>query len=210
MYITESLPISLLFIYLWVYVRKYNPSSHEYSLVFEANSFPFCSEIANNEKQYNVIFIPKVPNIISKVCRRKLFSFGLENEKTEKLFSFSLENEKTGKLFLFGSGNLLFSEWRFLNEYVCNLKWPIGLFTSIVHWITNPYQRTGKHNRYHNLKFSFFSPKKSVFFYFLRIFFSIKTGNNLINVDVIFPMQSSKFIKSLNFGSNLKNLKEKL
>jgi len=32
----------------------------------------------------------------------------------------------------------------------------------------------------------------------------MKTGSILIDFDVIFPIQSSEFIKSLNFGSNLK------
>ena len=31
----------------------------------------------------------------------------------------------------------------------------------------------------------------------------MKTGYNLIDFDVIFPIQSSELLKSLNFGSNL-------
>ena len=37
-----------------------------------------------------------------------------------------------------------------------------------------------------------------------EIFFLIKAAYSLIYIDVIFPIQSSEFIKSLNFGSNLK------
>ena len=32
----------------------------------------------------------------------------------------------------------------------------------------------------------------------------MKTGSILIDFDVIFPMQLSEFIKSVNFGSNMK------
>ena len=36
------------------------------------------------------------------------------------------------------------------------------------------------------------------------VFFLVKTGKCLIDFDVIFPIQSSEFIKSSNFTSNLK------
>ena len=38
----------------------------------------------------------------------------------------------------------------------------------------------------------------------LQIFLKLKTGYIVIDFDVIFPMQSSEFIKALDFGSNLK------
>ena len=34
-----------------------------------------------------------------------------------------------------------------------------------------------------------------------KLFLLVKTGCSLIDFDVIFPMQSSKFLKPLNFGS---------
>ena len=37
----------------------------------------------------------------------------------------------------------------------------------------------------------------------------MKTGFRLIDFEVIFPMQSSEFIESLNFGSNMKKMEEK-
>ena len=46
--------------------------------------------------------------------------------------------------------------------------------------------------------------RNSPLFYYIQIFFQIKTGYSLIDFDMIFPIQSSEFIKSLNFGSNLK------
>ena len=43
-----------------------------------------------------------------------------------------------------------------------------------------------------------------------KIFFLIEIGYILIDLNWIFPMKSSEFIKSLNFGSNLKkNIEEK-
>ena len=38
----------------------------------------------------------------------------------------------------------------------------------------------------------------------------MKTGYILIDFDVIFPIQSSEFIKSLNFGGNLKKKLQKI
>ena len=40
---------------------------------------------------------------------------------------------------------------------------------------------------------------------YLKSFFKIKTNWSLIDLDAIFPMQSSEFRKSLNFGCILKN-----
>ena len=41
--------------------------------------------------------------------------------------------------------------------------------------------------------------------FLLKFFFNLmKTGFFLIDFDVIFLMQSSEFIKSVNFGSNMK------
>ena len=37
----------------------------------------------------------------------------------------------------------------------------------------------------------------------------MKTGYIMIDFDVIFPIQSSEFIKSLSFESNLEKLQEK-
>ena len=42
------------------------------------------------------------------------------------------------------------------------------------------------------------------FNYSIQIFFWIKTGYSQIEFDVDFPMQSSEFIRSLNFGTDLK------
>ena len=37
----------------------------------------------------------------------------------------------------------------------------------------------------------------------------METCNSLVDFDVIFPLQSSEFINSLNFGSNLKKTEKK-
>ena len=55
-------------------------------------------------------------------------------------------------------------------------------------------------NKYNCLNFSFFLLKKSVF-YQLQIFFLLETGWSLIDLDVIFSIQSSEFTKSPNFRS---------
>ena len=50
-----------------------------------------------------------------------------------------------------------------------------------------------------------------ILFYYIQIFFKVKTGSISIDFDVFFPIQSSEFIKSLNFESNLKKkLQEKI
>ena len=41
------------------------------------------------------------------------------------------------------------------------------------------------------------------------MFFCIKNGYSLIDFDSIFPIKSSEFIKSHNFGSNLKKTAKK-
>ena len=67
----------------------------------------------------------------------------------------------------------------------------IFLHTSIAACNKNPFRRTSEHNhRYNYLKFSFILLKYS--------------GYSLIDFDVMLQIQSSEFIKSLNFGSNLK------
>ena len=72
--------------------------------------------------------------------------------------------------------------------------------TSIVHWIKNLLRRTCEHNpKYNYPSFSFFSLKKGFFIDFKS--FKINTGCNPIDFYVIFSMQSSVFITSLNFRS---------
>ena len=67
--------------------------------------------------------------------------------------------------------------------------------TSIVHRTKNPLLRTSEHNHIIELpEFLIFSRFKKCF-YQLQIFFLIETGCSLLDFDVIFPMQSSKFTK---------------
>ena len=81
----------------------------------------------------------------------------------------------------------------FLNCWICSkisikLVWRIEL---------KFLRRTSEHNQS-----ELFSLKKNYFSSTSNPFLKKKTGSSLIDFDVIIPMQSSKFTKSLNFGSN--------
>ena len=52
-------------------------------------------------------------------------------------------------------------------------------------------------------------PRKKNVFYQLQIFFLMKTGFSLIYFRGIYPIQSSEFIKALNFGNNFNKLQKK-
>ena len=56
--------------------------------------------------------------------------------------------------------------------------------------------------------YNFFTWK--IWFLLISIFFLIKTVGSLRDFEVIFPMQSSEFTKSLNFGSILKKKCKKI
>ena len=48
-----------------------------------------------------------------------------------------------------------------------------------------------------------------MFFIHFKYIFKTKSGYILIYFDVIFPIQLSEFLKSINYGSNKKKLQEK-
>ena len=71
-----------------------------------------------------------------------------------------------------------------------------------MHWVENTLRRTSEHNhRYNYLNYSFFHQKKYLFLSTSNLFW-IKTKYCLKDSDVVFPMQSSEFTISVNFGSN--------
>ena len=67
----------------------------------------------------------------------------------------------------------------------------VNIFIGIITWIYN------------------FFTRNNPFFYEIQIFIWMKTGHIMLDFDVILPMQSTEFIKSLNFGNNLKKKLQK-
>ena len=98
---------------------------------------------------------------------------------------FIFENNKYGLEILFEERVSII-----LNEYILKIqqgevnklefaKWIIYTINWIYHFFTS----------------------NNLFFYYLPICFWIKTDCSMVDIDEIFPMLSSEFMKSLNFGS---------
>ena len=76
--------------------------------------------------------------------------------------------------------------------------------TSIAAWIMSPFRKMSTDIHIWLPEFLIVSLEIIPFFIEFIYIFLINTRYSLIDFDVIFPIQTSKFIKLLNFESNLK------